>query len=220
MEIGRAGFLPNISENFSFFRQTAINQLEKKQYRASASSLKNLNNCLGEDYLVTISTTLYEQAVKDNRAYQCNHCVTTIKKTINKGEENEYTKDEEVPTEILISEIRVFDVTNSIIDSIIRNKNIAKKWRCPNCNEINDMDSTDKIIPQNINPFFLKVVWDCPILQNGISNRLGFHEGFEKWFDNFLEEINWQEVLYRKEYKTLYGFDMDDPDHKDKGDQK
>jgi len=47
--------------------------------------------------------------------------------------------------------------------------------------------------------FFLKVVWDEPLEQMGISNRLGFDEKFHHWFDTFLKEINWQEVLYRKE---------------------
>jgi len=64
-EITKAGFLPNISENFGYFRQLAINQMEKKQFVSASSSLYNLNACLGEDYLVTISTIKHNQAVKD-----------------------------------------------------------------------------------------------------------------------------------------------------------
>lgn len=217
-EIGKAGFLPSISENFSFYRQLAVNQFEKKQYQSAGASLKELNGCLGEDYLVTISTTLYEQAIKDMTAYQCNYCTMIIKKTINKGEENEYVKEEQVPTEILTSRVRVFDLILSTMESVIRSKKYAKKWTCPECFELNDMDYTDKIVPQKVNPYFLKVVWDEPILQSGIANRLGFHELFQRWFNRFLEEINWQEVLYRTEYKRVNGFDMESG-FKDKGDQ-
>ena len=95
-----------------------------------------------------------------------------------------------------------------------------KIWICPKCNKENNMDDTVPILPKNVNPYFLKVVWDCPIKLSGVLNRLGFNEKFQGWFNNFLEEINWQEVLYRKEYKAQHGFDMEESDFKDKGDQK
>ncbi len=215
-----AGFLPNISENFHYFRTLATNQLEKKQYVSAASSLYNLNSCLGEEYLVTISTARYRQFVKSKSAYQCNHCTMIIKKVINKGEENESTKESEVPTEILISEVKVFDVILPLINSIIQKSNIMKIWICPECKKENEMNNTVPILPQNVNPYFLKIVWDCPIKLSGIQNRLGFNENFQYWFDTFLQEICWQEVLYRKEYKRQYGFDMEESDFKDKGDQK
>ena len=220
MEIGKAGFLPSISENFSFYRQTAINQLEKKQYTNAATSLNNLNSCLGEDYLVTISTALYEQAVKDNSVYQCNNCTMPFKKIINKGEENESTKEIDIPSEILTTNVRIFDRRISILESVIVGGNTIKVWICPECNEENEIDTTKKIIPQTVNPYFLKVVWDNPVQQNGISNRLGFDFAFHEWFDTFLKEINWQEVLYRKEYKSQNGFDMEESDYKDRGDKK
>ena len=219
-EITKAGFLPNISENFGYFRQTAVNQFEKKQFVSAASSLYNLNSCLGEEYLVTISTTRYSQAVKNRSAYQCNHCTMPFTKIINKGEENESTKEIQIPTEILISEVKVFDVILPIIDSIIQKSDTMKIWICPECKKENEIDKTVPILPKTVNPFFYKVVWDCPIRLSGIGNKLGFNEKFQSWFDNFLQEINWQEVLYRKEYKAQHGFDMEESDFKDKGDQR
>jgi hypothetical protein len=51
---------------------------------------------------------------------------------------------------------------------------------------------------------------ECPVRGDGISNRMGFDESFNNWFQNLLEEINWQEVLYRKEYVAQHeGEDMD-----------
>ena len=212
--------MPNISENFGFFRQTAINQLEKKQYTNSATSLNNLNSCLGEDYLVTISTTLYHEAVDNKSVYQCNSCTMPFTKILNEGEENQYTKEIEIPTEIPSSKVRFFDIVIPIISQVIQKSSVMKIWICPECNSENIKDETKLYVPQNVNPFFLKVVWDTPLVQSGISNRLGFDEIFHDWFDTFLKEINWQEVLYRKEYKAQNGFDMEESGYKDKGDQK
>jgi len=150
IEITKAGFLPNISENFGYFRQTAINQMEKKQYASAASSLYNLNACLGEDYLVTISTARYSQAVKSKSAYQCNYCTMPFEKIINKGEENESTKEIQIPTEILISEIKILNVILPLIDSIIQKSKTIKIWICPKCHKENEIDKTVPILPQNV----------------------------------------------------------------------
>lgn len=219
-EITKAGFLPNISENFGYFRQLAINQMEKQQHVSAASSLYNLNSCLGEEYLVTISTAKYNQSVKDESSYRCNHCTMPFKKIINKGEENESTKEIQIPSEILVSEVRVFELIIPLVESILKGNNMTKVWICPKCNKENYMDNTIQIIPQNVNPYFRKIIWDSPRRLSGIGNRFGFNEKFQVWFDTFLQEINWQEVLYRKEYKNQHGFDMEESDFKDKGDQK
>ena len=52
---------------------------------------------------------------------------------------------------------------------------------------------------------------------DGISNRMGFDELFNNWFQNLLEEINWQEVLYRKEYVSQH--EGDDMDSRSSGDK-
>jgi hypothetical protein len=83
-------------------------------------------------------------------------------------------------------------------------------WYCPICKEENKVRETRKIVPLRERPFFLKVVPECPVRGDGISNRMGFDELFNNWFQNLLEEINWQEVLYRKEYVAQHeGEDMD-----------
>ena len=219
-EITKAGWLPNVSSNFEYYRQLAINQMEKKQYASASSSLSNLNGCLGEEYLVTISTAQHDQAIVDRSVYQCSHCTMPFKKTVNKGEENEHIKEIQIPTEIPLSEVRVFDLRVPLVESILRGNTSIKIWVCPECDKENTMDETRKIVPQIVNPYFLKIVRDCPLRLMGISNRLGFHEKFQNWFSNFLEEINWQEVLYRKEYRNQHGFEMEESDFKDKGDQK
>lgn len=42
-----------------------------------------------------------------------------------------------------------------------------------------------------------------------MRNRLGYPERLTVWFYNFLEEITWQEYLYRTEYQNQHGSDME-----------
>ena len=104
------------------------------------------------------------------------------------------------------------------MDSVLLGSERKKVWMCKFCNKTQEIDKTNKIVPERANPFCIKIVWDCPIRDVGITNKFGYHEKFSAWFWNFLEEINWQEVLYRKEYKNQNdGEDMDS--YKDKGDE-
>lgn len=219
--MGKSGWLPNISENFSFFKNLAINDLQRKDYEGATSGLCNLNECLGEDYLVSISTALYHKTIDQEIVYLCNHCTMTIDKIVNQGEEDEKTTQIEVPTEIPLSQVKIVKLPLSTLNQILEKSKTEDVWYCPKCKKRNSLKTTDDIIPVKENPFCVQVVPDPPRVGYGISTRLGFHEGYVKWFNNFLQEITWQEVLYRKEYQNQHGFDMgDDQDvFKDKGDK-
>ena len=139
----------------------------------------------------------------------------SVKKKINKGEENEYTKKIQIPTEILTSSVKVFDLLLPFLESILLKKKYEKVWLCPGCKKVNKIKITKKIIPEREKPYYLKVVPESPIRPMGIDRF--FRVKFEKWFWNFLEEINWQEVLYRKEYISQNGHDMDISGYTDNG---
>ena len=205
--MGKSGYLPDISYNFGFYRTLAVNSLQRKDYGGARSSLFNLNGCLGEEYLVSINSEWHEQACKDQSVYLCNHCTMSVEKIVNKGEENEYTKEIQIPTEISKSNVKVFDLTLPFFESVLLKSKSEKAWLCPVCKKVNKMKSTKKVISEKERPYFLKVIPECPIRPMGID-RL-FVTKFEGWFWNFLEEINWQEVFYRKEYISQHGQDMD-----------
>jgi hypothetical protein len=59
-----------------------------------------LMGVLGEDYLITINTEAYNQAMANQEVYQCNHCTMDYTWIVNKGEENENEKTKQVPAEI------------------------------------------------------------------------------------------------------------------------
>ncbi len=215
---GKSGYLPNISGDFTYYKNYAINSLASKNYKAAASGLDDLNRCLGDDYTVTISTKLYDEAMNKETVYLCNYCTVEEKKVINKDEENEYIKTIQVPARISTSNIKVCDLLLPLIDSVVQNSKTEKVWYCPECKKENKMNETTQVIPERQKPFSLKVVPENPIRLSGLGSRLGFNEIFENWFYVFLGEITSQEVAYRTEWTSQHdGADMDEA-YKDKGD--
>ena len=215
---GKVGFLPDISQNFGFFKNLAIKSIERRDYNAAAAAMYSLNGCLGVDYLVNINTKAFNKAMENTKVYLCNSCTMDVEKITNKGQEDEKTKTIQMPREIPTSEIKILKVIAPFLESVITGSTTEEVWYCPNCKFEHRMNDTNQIIPEKSKPFCIKVVPECPVRGSGLSNRMGFDDDFGKWFWNFMEEINWHEVLYRKEWKSQNdGEDM--PTYQDKGDE-
>jgi len=75
-------------------------------------------------------------------------------KIINEGEENQYTKEIQIPTEISTSKVKFFDIVIPIISQVIQKCATMRIWICPECNSENKKDETKLYVPQNVNPFF------------------------------------------------------------------
>ena len=211
----RSGWLPNIAQNFGYYKNLAINSIQRKDFKGARSALYNLNTSLGTEYLVNISTAQFEEAMKEQLMFQCSECTQTEKRIINEGEDDEYTKEIQVPSEIPDKDVKVFDKILPLIASVIQDSKTKRIWVCPKCHKENNMSTTAKILSEREKPYYLKVIPDPPVIQKGLD-RL-FPHTFENWFYNFLEEITAQEVLYRKEYVSQHGEDM--PTFSDKGDK-
>jgi len=217
--LGKSGYLPDISSSFGFWRTFAVNKIAQKDYNGASAGLYNLNGCLTAEYVITISTSQYEKAVQEQSYFQCDHCTMTIEEIINKGKDNETREKVEIPTEILFSDVKIFEVINSIIDSIVSGSKIAKIWICPSCKKENIMkDGWNIITPKKEQPYYLKIVPECPVKKSGLSTRFGWEGKFASWFYNFLEEIQVSMKDYRVEYISQTGHDMEDTVYKDKGD--
>ncbi|WP_179370827.1 hypothetical protein [Nitrosopumilus ureiphilus] len=100
--------------------------MNRKDYSGARSALYSLNGCLGDEYLVTISSNKYKQSLKDQSTYQCNHCRMSVSKTFNEGEENTYTKEIQVPTEILISKVHIFEINLPLVLAIFSESKTTK----------------------------------------------------------------------------------------------
>lgn len=215
----RSGYLPDISINFGFFKNLAVNSLNRGEYNAAAAALYSLNGCLGIEYLVNINTNAYLKAMANNKVYLCNSCTMDVEKITNKGQEDETIKTIQMAREIPTSEIKILTVIAPFYESVLTGSTTEQVWYCPSCNSEHKMRDTNQIVPEKQKPFCIKIVPECPVRGEGISNRMGFDDDFGGWFWNFVEEINWQEVCYRKEYKNQNdGEDMEA--YKDKGDEK
>lgn len=220
-EIGKSGYLPDISSSFAFWRTFVVNSLEKKNWDGAKAGLNSLNACLTDEYVITISTKEHDQALREQSYFQCGYCTMMLEEIVNKGEDDENKIQYEVPTEIPIHEVKIFDMILSPIEIVIRRSNTVKIWICPSCYNENKMNNGEwnTVTSRKEKPFYLKIVPDPPIKLGGIANRLGWDKTFSDWAYNFLEEIQVSMKFYRIEYIHQNGMDMiEDSSFKDKGD--
>jgi len=219
-EIGKAGYLPDISSSFAFWRTYAVNSIKQHDFDGACGGLYNLNGCLTEDYVITISTKEYEKSIHEQSFYQCNYCTMLIDKIINKGEEDERTEKVEVPSEIPCNEVKILEILNPNMEFFITGNKYEKVWVCPSCKKDNIKGKDWNVIkPKKEMPFYQKVVPQCPVRLKGISGRVKWINNFTGWFYNFLEEIQVSMKFYRIEYISQTGHDMEDSGYKDKGDE-
>ena len=218
-EIGKSGYLPDISSSFNFWRTYTVNCMKQKDYHGARAGVYNLNACLTEEYVITISTKEYEKSLLDQSFFQCDYCTMEIDEIINKGEEDEQKNKIEVPTEIPYKDVKILELLIPSIDSLITGSQTAKVWVCPSCKKENVKKTEWNIItPTKEQPFYRKIVPECPMRLDGVSTRLGWDKHFSDWCYNFLEEIQVQMKFYRIEYISQTGHDMEDSGFKDKGD--
>jgi len=217
--LGKAGYLPDISGRFNQWTAYANSQHEKRNYLGASAGLMNMNALLDEDHRVTVDTKQYNKQMNNDTLYCCNYCNMELKEKVNSGEENERYEYRNVKREVSSSDVKVFDLRTLLIEDILTSKKSNKVWVCPHCQKQNKLLETDIIIPQREMPFYLGIVPESPKLHSGLQNRLGFHDGYSKWFHNFSEELEHALMIYRVDYIQEHGSDMTDFGLKmDKGD--
>ena len=194
----------------------AIDYLNRHNWDGARSGVFNLNECLGIDYMVSIDDRTYEEQMKVSTVYQCNHCTMIETKTINKNTEDEYEKEITVQTEIPVHKVKPFEIQLDEIKQLLLNQKTERVWECPKCSETNRMRVTRKIVGERAKPFFLKVIAMPPVKQMGLDRQ--FPTKFKSWFWNAMEEITYQEYLYRTEYTHQNGQEMEE-NYRDNGDQ-
>ena len=193
--MGKSGYLPDISSAFSFWRAYAVNSLDQKNYNGATSGLYNINSLLTEDYIVSIDTTQYKNQTDESVFYQCKFC----------------------EKEIQISDIEVCEILLSLTDSILSGQKTTKQWKCPECNKWMSKSTTNIIKNRLEAPYFRRVVPEVLTHGIGLQRRISFPQQFDKWFYNFLEELQHALALYRIEYVAQNGEDMMDVGIKENG---
>jgi len=193
--LGKSGYLPDISSAFGYWRSSAVNAIEKKEYNAAAAALNNINSLLTEDYIITVDTAKYNESIGESITYQCRSC-------------NEVTP---------FSNIKICNILLSSMESTISGQKTSKQWLCPECKKWTPQNQTDMIKSQHASPYYSRVVPTCPTTPTFFTGRLGFPSKFDRWFYNFLEELQHALACYRIEYVAQNGEDMKD-DQKYTGD--
>lgn len=219
VQLGKAGYLPDISSTFNFFRAYAVNALAREDYTEAAAGLYSINSSLDEKYIININDAEFKREIAESTFYNCNFCTMEVEKIVNKGEEDERTKTETIPTRISSSKIEVYDwLPPGILSTMTSHKKIPV-WKCPECNEMNPLVGTNIIHIKNTNPFFRSVIANPPRQGAGIITRLTFKLDFKKWFFDFLEQLNHTMMNYRVDFAAQHGADMVESIYKDKGDR-
>lgn len=196
--MGKSGYLPDISSSFSFYRAFAINSIQNKDWRGAVSALYNINSLLTEDYVITIDSDEYEKEIKESYALECPYCQQTTQK-----------KDAPIWNKALSS-----------IDSIVLQQDNMMCWHCLHCGEDPPIDGTTLLHEKAVQPFYRKVVPEPPKQVPGLLMRFTWVPEFKRWFYHFLEQLTHQLALYRIEYISQHGEDMQDPMFKDEGNKE
>ncbi len=217
--MGKAGYLPDISSTFNFFRAYAVNALAREDYTEAAAGLYSINSSLDEKYIININDAEFKEQMAESKFYNCNFCTMEIEKVVNKGEEDECTKKESIQIRISSSKIQIFDWEPPGFLSVMTGHEKIKAWRCSGCQEINPLVSTNIIHVKNTKPFFRSVIANPPRQGIGITTRLTFRSDFKRWFFDFLDQLNHTLKNYRIDFAAQHGSDMD-PTYQDKGDKK
>ena len=53
----------------------------------------------------------------------------------------------------------------------------------------NELSETKRILLERVRPSYLKVVPDMPKRKDGLQSKMGFHNSFVEWYNNFIEEL-------------------------------
>jgi len=171
--------LPDLNNYWIKYHDHGIHCLYNKDYAGCVASIYNMNALLPDDYRVEVNTQRYDEVSHDKLIVVCSNC------------------NAEIPR----NEIKLIEKFLGLLKSMILETHTIKVWVCHNCKQENELARTKMIKDSHKNPFYYKLIPECPQQKDGLSARSGFHNKMTKWFFTSLEEIDHQLGLYRKEYE-------------------
>ena len=186
-----------------------------------ARALNHMNGALEDEYQIQADNDLWNEQ-NDLVVWKCNNCTTTESKVINKGEDDEYIKEIEVPTCSERKDIRIFDQECSDVVALLINSKTRKMWECPSCNNIASVKSVQTQLRTHSNPHFRGCIYERPPRPNtGLQRRRGTYPiQMRTWGTDYSSELERKLALYRIEYIKVMGHDMEDGGYKDEGDKQ
>ena len=217
---GKAGVLPDLTSTFSYWRKQKDDALKSGDWDTMSLALNHMNGALEIDYRVPTDNVLWNQQKDDYIDWKCNSCTTTETKVINKGEDNEYIKEVEVPTCSELHEVKIFEEQCSEILVLLTESKTRKMWECPKCNNVSSVKSVESQLRKYPRPHYRVCIYNEPKRPlTGLQRRRGtYPKEMRIWGRNYSLELERQLAVYRIEYIKQNGHDMEDSGYKDKGD--
>lgn len=173
--------LPDINAGFVRYRNYGIQCMEQKNYNGVVTALNGINALLPEEYRVEVNTDKYLESIQEKTLLVCEFC----------------------NGEVSLSDIKPIKLFLPYVIRFISNEEHQTVWECIKCHGINKLKDSKRITETHQQPYFNKVVPVMPKRKDGLQTRSKFHVNFTEWFVKFLEELEHQLGLYRKEYVPI-----------------
>jgi len=149
-------------------------------------SLNSWNALLPDDklesgkykYRIVVSDIEYDKLTKVESEVLCNFCEKAT----------DYIK------------IKIIDVQNRLIDSILSRETKSRVWECPKCHKDNKLKETRIYEDRIQEPYFLGVVPQYPRRKDGLQDRHAYERKVNQWAWNFIAELEEKSTAVRKDY--------------------
>ncbi len=216
----KSGYLPDISGNFTRWRQYYLDGLGDETWPRVALGLHNMNGALDEEYRLPVSDKGWIEKEPGYIVWDCPNCTELKKITVNKGKENEYKKEVEIPTRSKRSDITIFEEKCDDVVSLLSGMTKRKMWVCPVCKNTAPVFSVKATLLKYPEPHYRECIYSEPERPlTGLKRRRGsYPEQMRIWAKNYSHELEHKLALYRLEYIKQHETEMEFG-WQDKGDQ-
>jgi hypothetical protein len=219
---GKAGFLPDATSTFAYWRKQKDDALAINDWDKMSLALRHMNGALPIEYRIIVNDELWNQQKDHYIVWKCSNCTTTEHKTINEGEENEYVKEIEVPTTSNLKDIVLFTEHCLGVLTLLTESKTREMWICPSCKNIASVGSKETQLKRHEMPHYRDCIYSEPSKPlTGLMRRRGAYPLLmRKWGENFSIELERKLVLYRIEYAPMESMESMDSGYKDTGDKQ
>ena len=193
--------LPDVNAAIVRYRSESLQAIKQPDYDLAVISIAGINADLPEDYKVRVSTSRYNEMMKDRKSIACNFCVSP---EVIMEDGKPVITGNDISTECILSDVKQFDRELGWQEQILIDRKTERVWICTKCGNSNIMDAGKIKIRRYEEPYYFGVMPSPPVQQRGVRGRNTFDAEFKKWFAIAVSEIESKIGLYRAEYAAQH----------------
>lgn len=219
INLPRSGYLPDVSGVFGSWRDSYKKAMASGDWDLASLSLHNMNGALDVEYRLPISTEIWIRNKEGYVVWKCKFCTTTETKVINQDQDDEYTKEIEVPTITKAEDVKTFEERCDFETQVLLHQISRRVWSCSKCKGVQPCLTVETKMFTHQRPHYRGCIYDEPIKpRNQMMQRRGsYPANMREWCVNYSKELEHQLAIYRLEYIKINGEDMADSEYKDDG---